>query len=196
MRRIVHETASDKYQVYISGPENYRYNIDPNYKANRKDTPRPEWLQPVREYLVTDWNAQVCDGIEADDALGIEQTHAGEETVICSIDKDLKQIPGRHYNFVTNEFDYVSPRQALLSFYTQLIMGDRSDNIQGYDGKMRQKVPQFLYPLMDELHGAESEYDMFRVVQEVYELGDEALLRNGQLLYIQRSEGDMWQFPE
>jgi hypothetical protein len=195
MRRILHETGADRYQAYISGSENYRYAIDPTYKANRVDVVRPLWLQPVREHLVLNWNAQVCDGIEADDMLGIEQTQAGEETIIASIDKDLKQIPGRHYNFVLNEFDHVSPRQALLNFYTQLIMGDKSDNILGYDGKMRQKIPQFLYPIMEQLHQCESESTMFETVREIYELGDNALLRNGQLLYIQRCEGDSWQFP-
>lgn len=118
-----------------------------------------------------------------------------EPCVLVSLDKDLLQIPGRHYNFVNNEFSHVSPRQALLSFYTQLIMGDKSDNIMGYDGKMRQKIPQFLYPVMEKLSTASDEREMYETVREIYELGDDALLRNGRLLYIQRCEGDMWDIP-
>jgi hypothetical protein len=33
----------------------------------------------------------------------------------------------------------VSPLEGLRNFYFQLIMGDKTDNIPGYDGKMRLK---------------------------------------------------------
>lgn len=192
MRRILHETGAKSYLGFISGPENYRYAIDPTYKANRADKPRPEWLQPCREYLVMNWNAKVCNGIEADDALGIHQTSS---TVICSIDKDLLMIEGRHYNFVTGEWKFIDKLQGLRNFYTQLLLGDNSDNIRGYDGLMRQKVPQFLQPIVNRIISAETELEMFEIIHEVYQLGDEALLSNGRLLYIQRTEGDEWNFP-
>lgn len=192
MRKILRDTGADMYRSFISGPENFRYKIDPSYKANRVDAIRPEWLQPVREFLVVEWNTSVSDGIEADDNLGIHQT---DETIICSTDKDLLQIPGYHYNFVNEVFTRITPHQGWVNFYTQLIMGDKSDNIMGYDGKMRQKVPQFLQPLIDKIADCDSPEQMYKVVEEVYELGDEALLRNGQLLYIQRHEGDTWLPP-
>lgn len=195
MRRVLHETNAPAYQAYIGGSENYRYAIDPNYKANRKDKPKPLWLQEVREYLVTVWNAQICDGIEADDALGIAQCNSYEESVIVSIDKDMLQIPGNHFNFVASTWSHISPRQGWHHFYTQLIMGDKSDNILGFDGKMRQTVPQFLQPVIDRIYAATTEIEMLRVVQDVYELGDEALLRNGQLLFIQRKQDDVWNLP-
>lgn len=195
MRRILHETNAPSYQCYIGGSENFRYDIDPNYKANRKDKPRPMWLQEVREYLVMNWNTQICDGIEADDALGIAQCNSYEESCIASIDKDMLQIPGNHFNFVASTWSHISPRQGWHHFYTQLIMGDKSDNIQGYDGKMRPTVPQFLQPVIDRIYAATTEIEMLRVVQDVYELGDEALLRNGRLLYIQREQDDVWHLP-
>jgi 5'-3' exonuclease len=195
MRRIIYQTGCEAYKAFIGGSENFRYKIDPNYKANRKDVPRPAWLQQVREHLVMQWDAKITDGIEADDALGIEQC-SGDDTVIVTIDKDLLQVPGRHYNFVTEEWQFVSPLQGSANFYTQLIMGDRSDNIQGYDGKMRQTVPNFLRRYVDDVHQAASEREMYEIVESIYELGDEALLRNGNLLYIQRKENDTWEVPE
>lgn len=199
MRRILYICGSDSYKLYIGGSGNYRKQIDPNYKANRADKEKPPWLEPVREFLITNWDAHVTDGIETDDALGIEQCadNGVQETVICSIDKDLLQIPGRHYNFVKDEWTYVTPLQGWAAFYTQLIMGDRSDNIQGFDGKMRTTVPKFLSPYVSAIYEqCSNPWEMFRVVQDIYELGDEALLRNGQLLYIQRTEGDSWDVPE
>jgi 5'-3' exonuclease len=196
MHRILHETQAESYKGFISGPDNFRYSIDPSYKANRKDVPRPEHLQQVREHLVVEWNAHVSDGIEADDNLGIHQSQGGGETIICSIDKDLLQIPGKHFNFVTNTFSEVNEQEGWANFYIQLIMGDRADNIQGYDGKMRQKVPQFLQPLIDDIKFEQSPLEMYKIVKDVYELGEEALFRNAQLLYIQRKEGDQFVIPE
>lgn len=193
MQRIMHETSADSHKAFISGEENFRYAIDPNYKANRRDVPRPTFLQDVREYLVVQWGAVVSDGIEADDNLGIHQT---SESVIASIDKDLLQIPGHHFNFVKNEWQTISEHQGWVNFYTQLVLGDRSDNIKGFDGKMRQTVPQFLLPLLERIRSGTSRRDMFEVVRDHYELGDDALYRNAQLLYIQRCEGDKWVVPD
>ena len=74
MRRILYEVNSSTYQVFLTGTNNFRYKYNPDYKANRKDTKRPEWLEPCREHLVLKWNAEVSDGCEADDLLSIAQT--------------------------------------------------------------------------------------------------------------------------
>ena len=39
--RILEETDSEKHIVYLTGSNNFRYHYNPEYKANRKDTPRP-----------------------------------------------------------------------------------------------------------------------------------------------------------
>lgn len=198
MRRILHATNAREYKLFIGGADNFRYQIDPTYKANRNDKPRPEHLQPVREFLVTEWKAHISDGIETDDHLGIEQSADNDqETVICSYDKDLLQVPGNHYNFQKEIWSYMTPLQGWASFYTQLIMGDRSDNILGFDGKMRVTVPKFLSQYVSAIHeSCSTPWEMFRVVEEIYELGEEAMLRNGQLLYILRHEYDEWSFPQ
>lgn len=197
MRHILHATNAREYKLFIGGGSNFRYDIDPTYKANRDDKPRPQWLQPVREFLVTQWQAHIADGIETDDHLGIEQSaDNGQETVICTYDKDLLQVPGNHYNFQKDVWSYVTPLQGWASFYTQLIMGDRSDNIQGFDGKMRVTPPKFLAPYISRImEHCPDPWSMFRVVEEIYELGDEALLNNGRLLYILRHEQDEWNIP-
>jgi hypothetical protein len=121
-----------------------------------------------------------------------------EPCVIVSLDKDLHTIPGLHFNFVTNTFSEVTEQQGWINFYTQLIMGDRADNIPGYDGKMRQKVPQFLQPIVDKVIEAESYYEMFQVVEDLYDsqgLGVERMHINAQLLYILRTNDDKFVPP-
>ncbi len=211
MNRIIHETSSEAYMLFLGGSENFRTSIDPNYKANRKDMPKPMWLQDVRSYLVTEWNAEICDNIEADDKLGIEQTrlnglsdkHSEYESVICSIDKDLHMIAGLHYNFVKQEWRFIDEDYAIKWFYQQLIQGDLTDNIMGFDGKARPKIPQFLQPKIDELWNCSTEREMWKLVYEMYYDSSEdkkesiaRLHRNGKLLWIMRKENDYWESPE
>jgi len=118
-----------------------------------------------------------------------------EEPIICSLDKDLLQVPGRHYNFVKQEFKTISPIEGTFNFYWQFIMGDKSDNILGYDGKARQAVPRFLEGTMSEMQDlAANELAIFKYVQDIYD-DDERLLMNGICLHMQREHNQIWEFP-
>lgn len=193
--------ANDKSQIFLSGGDNFRKSIYPEYKANRADQKRPDYLEPLREWLVTEWGAKVTDGIEADDALGIAQTAAEPETtIICSLDKDLLQVPGHHYSWEIStstwlkkaSFKTISPQEGLFNFYWQLVMGDVADNVPGYDGKMRQKVPKFLTPHYENMQVMETEQELFNYVLELYGLPVHDLLTNGTCLWVQRYEGEDW----
>jgi len=195
MRRILEETQATSYKAFLTGSDNFRMEHNPEYKANRKDVVRPRWLQDCREHLVMEWKASVQDGQEADDAMGIAQCEAElGSTIIASIDKDLLCIPGKHYNFVTGEFREQSAIDACRHFYWQLIMGDRGDNVFGYDGKARQTVPKFMELIMAELSSYDRESDMFDFVKSLY-ADDDRLLMNGRCLWIRHAEGEVWKFP-
>jgi 5'-3' exonuclease len=185
MKRIIESTESDSYLAILTGDDTYRYEIDPNYKANRKDKPRPIYLEDARAHLVTAWGAVLTDRIEADDRLGIEQCQSEfGSTCIASIDKDLKQIPGYHFNWRKNERILVSPLDGLRCFYRQLLTGDTTDNVPGVGGIGKVKSAKLIDNLTDEV-------DMFQVCQALYD-SEERLLRNGQLLYIHQRENDDW----
>lgn len=196
MRDILRESESDQYQCFLTGRNNFRYELYPLYKANRKDKPKPVHLEACRKYLVENWNAIISNGNEADDLIGIAATISDSmmDYIICSIDKDLKQIPGHHFNFVTKDRVFVSPIEGLKSFYKQLILGDVSDNIQGYDGKARQKWPKFMQYHSDAIDYCSNEIEMYNYVKDMYG-ADIDLLTNGKLLFIQRQENQMWEPP-
>lgn len=141
--RIINATGICKYTAYLSGKDNFRIKratLVP-YKGNRAKTERPIHYGALRDYLVSDFGAVIIDGMEADDALGIEQvknivwTADGRikrnNTIIVSIDKDLDIIPGNHYNFVKELTYVITPIQGLRNFYKQMLTGDASDNIPG-----------------------------------------------------------------
>lgn len=132
IQKIMIATGADYYKVYLSPSKNFRHDISTvrEYKANRP--PPPVHKNEAREYMMNYYSAEVGDNIEADDLLGLNQT---TDTVICSIDKDLLQIPGRHYNFVDDVHSIVDIYEADSWLFTQILAGDVStDNIQGLPG--------------------------------------------------------------
>lgn len=189
--RILAVTKCETYQLYITGSNNFRYNIYPEYKANRVGTARPIHLQSMREHLITSWGSAISDGIEADDAVGIAQC-SQEDTCIAGIDKDLLMIPGRHFNYSKEEFSEISEADAFRKFYMQLIQGDKGDNIPGYDGKMRPKLPQFLYPVFDKISDTCHPEEMFAEVLGYYQYDHARMDLSARLLWIQRKEHDDW----
>lgn len=124
------------------------------------------------------------------------------EQVICvSNDKDLLQLPGWHYNFVNKTMTLVSPLDGLRTFYKQLILGDKTDNIPGFDGKLRSECPKFIGKLQEPIDEMTEEIDMYNHVFSVYfdwQGNDDIetiMHRNAQLLYILKEEDKFWTPP-
>ena len=198
IERILFETKANAWKAFLTGSNNFRTEINPQYHANRKDKPKPKWLQELREHLVLGWQATISDGNEADDEMGIAQN---EDTVICTIDKDLLQVPGKHYHFVKNEHYEISEHKGHQNFYFQMLMGDTSDNIFGFDGKARAKVPKFLEPKVDYLYSLETSYDMFVYIKNLYRVNGsnhwaDDFEMNARCLYIWRKPNDCWERPK
>jgi DNA polymerase-1 len=172
------EVEASEYKLFLTSPDNFRKHVYPEYKANRTAT-KPKHLQFLKDYLVESWQGQVAERMEADDYLGINQH---ESSIICSIDKDLLQVPGKHYNIVKKEFYEVDEETGFRNFYTQLLTGDTSDNIKGIAGIGPVKAKKALT-------GYFTEQGMFSVVREMYQ-NDEWMIMNGQCLWILRSLDD------
>jgi len=174
------EVEASEYKLFLTSPDNFRKHIYPEYKANRTAT-KPKHLQFLRDYLVESWQGTVAERMEADDYLGINQN---ESSIICSIDKDLLQVPGKHYNFVKKEFYEVDEETGFRNFYTQLLTGDTSDNIKGIAGIGPVKAKKALAE-------ATNEYEMFCIVRDMYK-NDDWMIMNGRCLHILRSLDDDW----
>lgn len=135
-----HGMADVKYVTFISGNDqkpNFRTKVDPEYKANRDPKHKPTYLKELVDYLVKNHGGFVTQGCEADDFFGHAQSDAiqnGMVPVIVSIDKDLAQLPGIHYNLVKNELVDISKEDATLVFWRQMLEGDSVDNIKGVVG--------------------------------------------------------------
>lgn len=195
------EDSDRGYWMYLTGSNNFRNKarIKP-YKGNRKQA-KPYWYNEVRQYLVDQWHAHVCENIEADDAVVMKAYEEGEGAIICSGDKDLLQAPGWHYNPVKEELRYVTEEEAYLSFWTQCLTGDSVDFIGGVPKIGKVKASKIL-------EGARNEQDCYHRVRRAYHDAygktgcktfdgdvlspDEALDENAMLLHLLRFEGDTW----
>jgi len=184
------ELSVDEVWGYLTGTNNFRHEIAVTapYKGNRV-MEKPYHFQLLREYMERAWGFEVIDGMEADDAIGIEAyRNEPEETIIVSIDKDLNMIRGNHFNFVKDEKYYVTDEEAIRNFYLQILTGDKVDNIIGLQGIGPVKSKKLLKDCNTEL-------EMYEAVLKAYD-GDEArVLENARLLWILREEKQVWQPP-
>jgi hypothetical protein len=142
---IIYRAGATEYCIYLSGDNNFRKLMytDPVYKGNRDKSHRPIYEQELKDYIISKHPHKVCDGMEADDGMGIDQRDTN--TIICSTDKDLDTIPGHHYNWNSLEAPYwVTEEYAEMWFWAQMLMGDRSDNIIGIHGIGKAKALKYL----------------------------------------------------
>lgn len=178
----------EEVEVFLTGKGNFRYTLSPTYKANRKDTPKPEHLSDVRNYMVDMYGAVVSKGQEADDLIAIRATELAYKCIIVSTDKDFKQIPCTHYNPVKGFSFVVDEFEATLFFYTQILTGDRADNIEGLYGIGPVKAGKLL-------ESATTEEELYERVMTAYEGNEELVTMNARLLWLRRKEDDVWLPP-
>lgn len=137
------------------------------YKANRgeKQEQVKYWEKCIKHRLLEHWGFISCINIEADDiiSLAAEKLLAMEEQfVVCSPDKDLKQIAGRHFDYKKTEFLDVNDRQADRNFWYQMLVGDGTDGIAGLPGCGPVNAKKYL----DATEGTEMFYE--QVVKSQY----------------------------
>jgi len=186
---------ADRLLVAVKGNGNFRDDLYPAYKANRHADPskRNVFVPLLREMAVEAGLAIAAHGMEADDQLRIWQTECeakGEDYIICSIDKDLLCIPGKHYQIHKKNHLVMTPEASLRFFYEQLLKGDPTDNIKGIPKVGDVRATKYLAPFSTE---AEFQY----VVSEAYQgaFGNSwktELDLNGKLLYLKKTHDDMF----
>lgn len=190
---IVFLTSSDK--------SNYRYEIAKRVPYKSKRPPKPHYYTLMRTYLEKRHKAQVIYGREADDAI-VTKLCSGDNYISASIDKDLRQGPGIHYDIVDNRKIVISdPGDLTLSsnrlslkgggyrwFYAQMLLGDPIDSIPGVNGYGPVRTLEVLKDLQSEEDCICKVYSIYKDVFK--EKANEYFLEAADLLWIQRKEDE------
>lgn len=144
IRRRVQEltllAGCDSYVLFLTTKTNFRDMLVDDYKANRSELERPVNLSWAKRWTATNLECVYQDQLEADDLLGI---YMRPDVIIWSIDKDLRQIPGRHLDDATRQVVTITETgtlkdlgkkvyfDGLAGFYFQCLTGDSTDHILG-----------------------------------------------------------------
>lgn len=139
---------------------NWRKDVLPSYKANRKDTVPPVLRWEFCDYIEEQYETFIRPGLEGDDVLGILSTsqRIKGEKVIVSIDKDMKTIPGAILNWnhanaavaqgvlknVGQAIHIVTEEQADYFHLLQTLAGDPTDGYAGCPGIGMQTADEIL----------------------------------------------------
>lgn len=189
----------EKCGIQIDGVEYFvttcrksiRKAISKEYKAKRK---RNNWVGKVRKVLVNSLGCHHSDEWEADDLIADYSKKEGEY-LICSIDKDLQQLEGWHYNYkmqyakdeqgnkVATQrkgLSHTSASESVCFLATQMLMGDAGDGIQGIKGIGKLKAGKLLKDCNNQFSY------LRRIVEQYYTaFGEDArteLMKNYRLL--------------
>jgi DNA polymerase I len=131
--RIFKRFDTDDHVLTFSSPNNFRMDVDPTYKANRKGARKPMCFAEVRRLADEHYTTSMMDGLEADDVMGILATKPGTtQRIIVSQDKDMKTIPTTVWN--GKDLLHITEAEADYNHMYQTLMGDITDSVKGCPG--------------------------------------------------------------
>jgi 5'-3' exonuclease len=143
--RIFERFETKDHALAFSSSTNFRYDVDPTYKANRKGARKPMCYASVRELCDEHYNTITMEGLEADDVMGILATKPGNaQRIIVSQDKDLKTIPGTLWT--GKDVLQITETEADYNHMYQTLIGDSTDGVKGCPGVGPVKAEKILNP--------------------------------------------------
>ena len=162
-------TDTKSVEAYFTSGRNFRYTVDPMYKANRKNTRYPVGLSLMKDRLLEHSDGEVCTEYEADDKVVLLKRTQPDKYVLAAVDKDvLGAVPGKHYNYYQSVIYKIEAKwvetslEAAVKFpYIQTLMGDSTDNIKGCPGIGKVKAAKAL-------EGLYLPCDMWKVVVDLF----------------------------
>ena len=132
LRNLKSRFDTEDLILYFTDSKNFRKQIDPEYKGNRRKR-KPCGYLKLKNWGMDKYPSVILPTLEADDALGIAATSGLHENfVLVSPDKDMQQIPCRIYN-LKDEFTQTE-EDAYRKLFEQALTGDSTDGYRGCPG--------------------------------------------------------------
>lgn len=185
----------------------FRYDLWPDYKANRLGKRRPLILHGLIRYAEEAYETIRYPGLEGDDVLGVLATDpdAPDPCILVSCDKDIRTVPGQHFDLKSGEIITVSEGAADYRHLVQALSGDTSDGYGGCPGVGPKTAAKILYDAKcgDGLDPVKAWEAVVKAFQKAGKSAEEALLqvrlarilRSGEYNYEDGSVR-LWKAPE
>lgn len=147
INRLIAQFNADEVIFAVTDDHNWRKDVLPTYKGNRKDVRKPIALRKLKEALAERFRGYLKPGLEADDVLGILATWdsflPGYRKIIVSEDKDLRTIPAEVFNPAKDSKPrLITEAEADRWHLVQSTAGDATDGYSGCPGIGVQTIEQ------------------------------------------------------
>ena len=142
----VFEAPNIQMHFSCSREDNFRRQITPSYKMNRKNAKTPVGLADLKEKCLHTYPCIEVPTLEADDTIALDATslkHAGN-CVICSVDKDFLSVPTSIWNPVKEILKKQSKINSFKFFIYQILTGDSADGFKGIPGVGKKGAMKFI----------------------------------------------------
>ena len=130
INRICQNFLDPTVILFFSDSTNFRKRVAADYKGHR-NRKKPCGYRRVIHQLHDEYKVIIMPELEADDAMGVYAT-SNDDCVICSPDKDMKQIPGLYFNM--EETVTITKEDGWEWFLIQTLAGDQTDGYSGAPG--------------------------------------------------------------
>ena len=128
----------------------WRHAVMPTYKGGRKGPKGPICLADLKNLMMSYWETERWDNMEADDILGILATDPNYlpdyKKIVVSIDKDMQTLPNVWIYNPDKDYQpwFNSKERADKFFLSQAIGGDTTDGYTGVYGVSVNSANAFL----------------------------------------------------
>ena len=180
-----HQLGHEEMVLCFSDTSNFRKDVDPSYKSNRKKSRKPVGYAELVLWAKGRYRHIQKAGLEGDDCMGILATGSlyKDQSIIVSDDKDMRSIPGQLYRPSDDELFDISEAEADRFFLTQCLTGDTADGYSGIPGIGPKKAEAIL--------GSRPDWSLVEAAYIKHELTRDDAIRMARLARILRvSEWD------
>lgn len=156
--KIKYDPDEDEVIMCLSDKDNFRKILNPEYKANRKNSRKPTCYKGLVEWIQEHYKCESMKYFEGDDViswLASEFNAENKDVWVISGDKDFLTVPNvTFFDFLRDKTTVVDEKTATYNLMYQVIIGDKADNYFGIPGYGPVKAKRYLDEHLDNLQGA------------------------------------------
>ena len=156
--KIKYDPDEDEVIMCLSDKDNFRKILNPEYKANRKNSRKPTCYKGLVEWIKSHYVYEVEKYFEGDDIiswLAYKLNEEDKDVWVVSGDKDFLTVPNvTFFDFLRDKTTVVDEKTAVYNLMYQVIIGDKADNYFGIPGYGPVKAKRYLDEHLDDLQGA------------------------------------------